>query len=188
MNHPLNNTRDRPLYAHVEVWLPRPHDENVFMTLGRVRRAMKEWGIDPAAISDFFIEATAGDYEELLATVRRWVTVNEPTAPILEGLEYDLDAEAGRGLVDRRHLLPRRFYVGPTIWSSRPETNRAKNSGDGRSSFHSTPRPFSDQRGGSRIGPCDWASGTPSTIHSAMRRPSSPRSRRSSSTTSSPDW
>ena len=50
-------------------------DSNAFAILGTVRRALKSAGVDHDAIAEFSDEATGGDYNHLLATVMRWVTV-----------------------------------------------------------------------------------------------------------------
>ena len=62
----------RPAYK-----VPRHHgtDGNAFAVLGKVKQALKRAGGDPAETSEFFEEATAGDYDHLLQTVMRWVTV-----------------------------------------------------------------------------------------------------------------
>jgi len=49
-------------------------DGNAFAILGTVRRALHQAGhADDAA--EFFAEATSGDYDHLLRTCMRWVTV-----------------------------------------------------------------------------------------------------------------
>ena len=50
-------------------------DGNAFAILGRTKRALREAGAPREAIADFFREATAGDYDQLLGTVLRWVDV-----------------------------------------------------------------------------------------------------------------
>ena len=50
-------------------------DSNAFAILGTVRRALKSAGVDHDTITEFSDEATGGDYNHLLATVMRWVTV-----------------------------------------------------------------------------------------------------------------
>lgn len=49
-------------------------DGNAFFILGRVSREMKRAGIH-AEFPAFQAEATAGDYDHLLATVMRWFEV-----------------------------------------------------------------------------------------------------------------
>jgi hypothetical protein len=50
-------------------------DGNAFAILGRVRTAMRRGGVDEAEVQSFLREATAEDYDHLLATVMAWVSV-----------------------------------------------------------------------------------------------------------------
>jgi hypothetical protein len=50
-------------------------DGNAFALLGQVRRALQKAGAPPEEYDKFFKEATAGDYDELLATCMEWVNV-----------------------------------------------------------------------------------------------------------------
>ena len=50
-------------------------DGNAFAILGRTKRALRGAGASPEEIAAFFREATAGDYDQLLGTVLRWVEV-----------------------------------------------------------------------------------------------------------------
>lgn len=50
-------------------------DGNAFAILGAVRRALVNAGVEPADVSAYMSEATAGDYDHLLATTMRWVDV-----------------------------------------------------------------------------------------------------------------
>jgi len=50
-------------------------DGNAFASLGRTRRALRQAGAGTDDIAALFHEATAGDYDQLLATVLRWVVV-----------------------------------------------------------------------------------------------------------------
>lgn len=50
-------------------------DGNAFAVLGRVQKALRDDGCEPEEVRRFVDEATAGDYDALLATVMRWVTV-----------------------------------------------------------------------------------------------------------------
>lgn len=47
-------------------------DGNAFAVLGQVAKALRKAGIDP---TEFMAEATAGDYDHLLATCMKWVDV-----------------------------------------------------------------------------------------------------------------
>lgn len=50
-------------------------DGNAFSILGRVMSAMRDEGIAQEEIDLFLKEATGGNYDELLATVAKWVNV-----------------------------------------------------------------------------------------------------------------
>ena len=50
-------------------------DSNAFAILGRTKRALEDAGASGEEIAAFLREATAGDYDQLLATVLRWVEV-----------------------------------------------------------------------------------------------------------------
>ena len=64
-----------PKYPHVRVKLTG-RDGNAFAVLGAVRAAMRRALISEAECEAFFREATAGDYDHLLATAMRWVDVS----------------------------------------------------------------------------------------------------------------
>lgn len=61
-----------PKYPHVQVQLVGS-DGNAFAIMGRTARAMRQGGVPKEEIDMFFDEATAGDYNDLLATCMRWV-------------------------------------------------------------------------------------------------------------------
>jgi len=48
-------------------------DGDAFAILGRTRRALQNAGASPDDVAEFLREATAGNYDQLLATVMRWV-------------------------------------------------------------------------------------------------------------------
>jgi len=50
-------------------------DGNAFAILGAVTKAMREAGVDKDERDEFIAEATAGDYDHLLATAMNWVDV-----------------------------------------------------------------------------------------------------------------
>jgi len=50
-------------------------DGNAFAILARVMRAMKDAKVSPELIEQYRVEATSGDYDNLLATTCRWVKV-----------------------------------------------------------------------------------------------------------------
>lgn len=63
-----------PRYPYIRVRLVG-EDGNAFAILGRVMRAMRRAGLPPEELAAFRDEATAGDYDDLLAAVLRWVDV-----------------------------------------------------------------------------------------------------------------
>lgn len=68
------NTPTGPLYPEVTVKLSGS-DGNAFAIMGRVSYALKRAGIASARIKDFYAEATLGDYNHLIQTCMKWVTV-----------------------------------------------------------------------------------------------------------------
>jgi hypothetical protein len=63
-----------PLHPEVIVKLTGS-DGNAFAILGKVRRALRDAGVATEEIERYTNEATAGDYDKLLATTMRWVEV-----------------------------------------------------------------------------------------------------------------
>lgn len=63
-----------PKYPEVVVEMTG-EDGNAFAILARVKRAMRRAGVRDYQIERFRDEATSGDYDNLLQTVMRWVTV-----------------------------------------------------------------------------------------------------------------
>ena len=59
------------LHPEIEVQLSG-QDGNAFAILGSVSKALKAAGIDSA---DFMADAMSGDYDHLLQTCLKWVTV-----------------------------------------------------------------------------------------------------------------
>jgi len=49
---------------------------NAFAILGAVNKAMRRAGVTQVEIDEFMTEATSGDYDNLLQTCMKWVTVN----------------------------------------------------------------------------------------------------------------
>ena len=66
-------TKPTPRHPEVEVQLTG-EDGNVFLVLGRVSRALKRAGYEDE-VREFMDEATSGDYDALLTTVQKWVSV-----------------------------------------------------------------------------------------------------------------
>jgi hypothetical protein len=50
-------------------------DGNAFAIMGAVQKALKRAGVDKDEVTAYFNEATAGDYDHLIQTSMRWVTV-----------------------------------------------------------------------------------------------------------------
>jgi len=64
-----------PKYPDVEVQLSG-EDGNAFMLIGKTRRALKRHGVGDEEIEQFSTEATSGDYDNVIATIGRWVEVH----------------------------------------------------------------------------------------------------------------
>jgi len=63
-----------PKYPDVEVQLSG-EDGNAFMMIGKTRSALKRHGVSDEEIEQFSTEATSGDYNNVIATIGRWVEV-----------------------------------------------------------------------------------------------------------------
>ena len=50
-------------------------DDNAFMILALVQKALREADVPPEEIKVFVDDATSGDYDKLLQTATRWVDV-----------------------------------------------------------------------------------------------------------------
>jgi len=61
-------------YPEIEVTLVGT-DGNAFALIGEVQKALKKEGVSKEEISEFFNEATSGDYTHLLRTCMAWVNV-----------------------------------------------------------------------------------------------------------------
>jgi len=64
-----------PLYPEISVQLSG-EDGNAFAILGNVKRAMQRGGLPKEVIDQFREEAMSGDYDNLLSTCMRYVTVD----------------------------------------------------------------------------------------------------------------
>lgn len=51
-------------------------DGNAFFIVGRVSSALKQNGVSVEEVQEFQNEATSGNYDHLLNTVTRWVSVS----------------------------------------------------------------------------------------------------------------
>ena len=63
-----------PKYPEIVVQLTGK-DGNAFFILGTVRKALKKAGVNSNEIDEWLKESTSGDYDNLLVTQMRWVTV-----------------------------------------------------------------------------------------------------------------
>jgi len=61
-------------YPKIEVELVG-QDGNAFAIMGAVQKALKRNGVAPAEIEEYLSESMSGDYDNLLRTALRWVTV-----------------------------------------------------------------------------------------------------------------
>ena len=61
-------------YPDIEVHLVGI-DGNAFALIGEVQKSLKEGGVSKEEISEFFDEATSGDYTHLLRICMAWVNV-----------------------------------------------------------------------------------------------------------------
>ena len=68
------NENEGPKYPDIEVQLTG-NDGNAFAILGAVSKAMRRAKVDSKDIDAFMDEATAGDYNHLLQTAMKWVSV-----------------------------------------------------------------------------------------------------------------
>lgn len=65
---------EQPKYPKVKVELVG-QDGNAFAIMGRVGGALKKAGVPKAEIDAYYAESTAGDYDHLLRTAMKWVSV-----------------------------------------------------------------------------------------------------------------
>lgn len=63
-----------PRFPDVDVKLTGT-DGNAFAVLGLVRKALRTGGASTKELDEFMSDAMAGDYDELLATCARWVSI-----------------------------------------------------------------------------------------------------------------
>lgn len=69
-----NNETTYPLYPDVVVELIG-NNGNAFEIMGRVRTALQDADVPVSEFAKFQNEAMSGDYENLLRTVTKWVSV-----------------------------------------------------------------------------------------------------------------
>jgi len=63
------------LYPDIEVELSG-QDGNAFMIIGRISGALRKHKVPNDRIKDFQAEAMSGDYDHVLQTAMRWVSVS----------------------------------------------------------------------------------------------------------------
>ena len=68
--------RARIKYPKIEVRLSGV-DGNAFAILATVGKALRRADVDAAEIEQFQTEAKSGDYDHLLQTCMKWVTINQ---------------------------------------------------------------------------------------------------------------
>lgn len=61
-------------YSEVEVELVG-QDGNAFYIMGAVKKALLRHGIGKEEVNEYLEEAMSGDYDHLLVTTMRWVTI-----------------------------------------------------------------------------------------------------------------
>lgn len=69
-----DSTQAGTRYPDIEVELIGS-DRNAFFIIGRVRMALKHAGVSVEEVAEFTEEASSGDYDNVLTTVMKWVTV-----------------------------------------------------------------------------------------------------------------
>jgi hypothetical protein len=63
---------DKPVFVMPDLTGPQG---NAFVLLGQAKQLMKDAGYPEEAMRSFHAEATSGDYDHLLATIRNWFRV-----------------------------------------------------------------------------------------------------------------
>lgn len=72
----VNATTD-PIFPHVKVRLVG-EDSNAFSIMARVAKALKKAGVRQEVIDYYYEESQSGDYDHLLATAIRFISVAPP--------------------------------------------------------------------------------------------------------------
>lgn len=62
-------------YPEIEVELVG-HDGNAFAIMARVKRALESNGVPDDEVSKYLEESMSGDYDNLLRTAMKWVSVS----------------------------------------------------------------------------------------------------------------
>jgi hypothetical protein len=66
---------ENPKYPEIKVQLVGL-DGNAYSIMGRVSAALKEAGVAKEEIDEYYAESTSGDYDHLLQTAIKWVSVS----------------------------------------------------------------------------------------------------------------
>lgn len=65
----------RPKYPHIDVRLSSGVDSNAMAIVVACQRQMRRAGIKQPELDEFRIEATSGDYDNVIQTCMKWVNV-----------------------------------------------------------------------------------------------------------------
>ena len=63
-----------PKYPAIKVKLIG-QDGNAYAIMGAVQKELRKAGVPTDEIDNFFVEATSGDYNNVIVTAMKWVTV-----------------------------------------------------------------------------------------------------------------
>lgn len=62
-------------YPEIKVQLTG-EDGNAFAIMGAVQKALRKAGVPQTELDEYYKESTSGDYDHLLRTAMRWVSVS----------------------------------------------------------------------------------------------------------------
>lgn len=62
-------------YPYITINLSKLEGENAFTIIGKVTRILKESGVGKEELDEFFTQATASDYENVLSVYRMYVNI-----------------------------------------------------------------------------------------------------------------
>lgn len=89
----MSDTQTGPIFPDVYVELVG-EDGNAFFIIGRVTGALKRGGATASQVDEFTAEAMSGDYDNVLQTVMRWVSIGSPDEDAIDYEdEFDLDED-----------------------------------------------------------------------------------------------
>tara|TARA_B110000285_G_scaffold219580_1_gene270303 strand:+ start:4 stop:219 length:216 start_codon:yes stop_codon:yes gene_type:complete len=71
----MNTTIKYPKYPEIEVQLSG-EDGNAMAIMARVSSALRRAGVSREERDAYYSESTSGDYDNVIATALRWVTVD----------------------------------------------------------------------------------------------------------------